>query len=185
MPKVHHIKARKDYPDEGIKKGEMYYKWSIKTGPVSGFTRKSKTAPKPSQLTQSEFWGTVYSLQETDQPAFENLDDERENIKSELEQLRDDCDDKFNNMPEGLQQGDTGQLLETRRDSVESAISDLESVDIPDEESVKSESDDEMEEADLKEESEEDRDKRHEEALQTKADEIWTEIMDALSGISD
>ncbi len=30
MPRVHHLKARKDYPDIGVTKGEMYYKWSIK-----------------------------------------------------------------------------------------------------------------------------------------------------------
>ena len=64
MPRVHTQKARKDYPKEGIKKGDMYYKWSIKTGPASGINYRSLTLPKPSQLTGSSFMQEYYSIQE-------------------------------------------------------------------------------------------------------------------------
>ena len=50
MPKVNRQKAGKDYPAEGIKKGELYYSWQFRTGPV----HRSATPPRPSQLTGSE-----------------------------------------------------------------------------------------------------------------------------------
>lgn len=42
MPKVQHVKARKDYPESGIKKGDMYYTASVMTGPRSSRTIRSK-----------------------------------------------------------------------------------------------------------------------------------------------
>lgn len=33
MARVHHRKAAKDYPQQGIAKGDMYYYVKIKTGP--------------------------------------------------------------------------------------------------------------------------------------------------------
>jgi len=64
MPRVSSQKAAKDYPEIGVKKGETYYKWKFRYGGA----RKSKTHPRPSQLTQSKY-GTVYgaleSLQDT------------------------------------------------------------------------------------------------------------------------
>ena len=52
-----------------------------------------------------------------------------EEIISELEDIRDDLQDRLDNMPEGLQQGDTGQLLQDRIDNLESAIDELSSID--------------------------------------------------------
>lgn len=59
MPRVLTQKAGKDYPDQGIKKGEKYYKWSFRYGG----THKSKTYPRASQLTQSKY-SDVYAAQE-------------------------------------------------------------------------------------------------------------------------
>lgn len=137
MARVHHVKARKDYPDIGVKKGEMYYWWALKTQ-RGGIKRRSKTPPRPSDLTLSEFKGTLYGAQESfeDQlgaaESFADLESAREEFKGELETLRDEQSDKLSNMPEGLQQGDTGQLLQSRYDELETMISDLEGVDIPD-----------------------------------------------------
>ncbi len=50
MPRVKSQKANKDYPDQGIAKGDTYYKWSFRFGG----THKSLTYPRPSQLTQSK-----------------------------------------------------------------------------------------------------------------------------------
>lgn len=135
MPKVHHIKrAQKDYPDIDVKKGEPYYRWSIKLQ-RGGLVRMSKTPPKRSQLTVSEFYGTLYSIQEDNEFAkcgsFEELAAMKDDVVGQLEELRDQQQEKLDNMPEGLQQGSTGELLQERYDALDSAISELENVDIP------------------------------------------------------
>jgi hypothetical protein len=56
----------------------------------------------------------------------------RDGIVGELESIRDDLQDRLDNMPEGLQQGDTGQLLQDRIDQLDAAISDLENIDFDD-----------------------------------------------------
>ena len=125
-------KARKDYPDAGIKKGDTYYWWKFRYGGK----RMSKTPPRPSQLTQSAHYSGVRSIQESiedgcfDQSAADDLESAVDDVKSQLEELRDAAQDSFDNMPEGLQQGDVGQQLEARVESMESAISDFEDVDI-------------------------------------------------------
>jgi len=59
MPRVLEQKAGKDYPDQGIKKGDTYYKWSFRYGG----THKSLKRPRPSQLTQGKA-GTIYGCLE-------------------------------------------------------------------------------------------------------------------------
>lgn len=135
MPKVHHIQhARKDYPAIGVKKGEPYYRWSIKLQ-RGGLVRMSKTPPKPSQLTVSEFYSTLYALQEQNEfnkaQDFSELQSMRDEVVGELEQLRDEQQGKLDNMPEGLQQGSTGELLQERYDALDQAVDELNSVDIP------------------------------------------------------
>jgi predicted nucleic acid-binding Zn-ribbon protein len=124
--------AAKDYPECGIKKGESYYKWSFRFGGV----HRSKTRPKPSQLTQSDFLSRLYQAQEFFEDlkadAYETVADfnaEVENVKSDLEALSSDTQEKLDNMPEGLQQGDTGQLLENRVSEVESLNGEFDSLD--------------------------------------------------------
>lgn len=113
-----------------VAKGQSYYTWSFNFGP----TFISLTYPKRSQLTQSDFLGQVYDLEdrigELSCDSAEDLDSERNDIVSELESLRDETQERFDNMPEGLQQGDTGQLLEERVSAVEDWISELEGVDL-------------------------------------------------------
>lgn len=64
MPKVHHRKAGKDYPNQGIVKGEMYYTARVKTGPASGMTIWSKDPIPASRLTQSAFKSGWFGVQE-------------------------------------------------------------------------------------------------------------------------
>jgi hypothetical protein len=49
-----------------------------------------------------------------------------DDLRSELEQTREDEQDKFDNMPEGLQQGERGQAIEEAVSTLEEAISSLE-----------------------------------------------------------
>lgn len=132
MPRVHSQVAAKDYPDQGIKKGDTYYSWTFKNRVGRGTRVMSRTPPKASQLTRSEYLSQALSLQERVEAleANENLPGEVEEIIGDLRSLADEQDEKFNNMPEGLQQGDTGQLLETRRDNTNSFADELEGIDL-------------------------------------------------------
>jgi hypothetical protein len=127
MPKVLTKKAAKDYPDAGIKKGESYYSWSMKVPSGGGWysaKRRSKTYPSRSQLTTSAFLGAVYAAQDSIDAA-----DDPDVLRAVAEEIRDlgtEQEEKFENMPEGLQQGSTGQLLEERRDGCESWADEIE-----------------------------------------------------------
>jgi len=132
MPRVHHVKkARKDNPC--CKKGEAYYWWKFRYGGK----RYSKTYPKPSQLTQSEFYGTLYELQEqrddacaaaSDVDTSDQLEEFKtalEDIAQQLEDLGQECEDKRYNMPDSLQDSETGQLLETRSERCQEMATEL------------------------------------------------------------
>lgn len=135
MARVHFVKkARKNYPHDGIKKGESYYWWAFRYGGK----HKSKTMPKQSQLTGSEFLSTVYSFQEeleegTFEATAEGLEeakDERDRIVDELRSLADEQTEKRDNMPEGLQYSETGTLLEDRENYCNEFADELEAVDL-------------------------------------------------------
>lgn len=202
MPRVTFVKsARKDNPV--AKKGESYYWWKFMQGGRGGPKRYSKERPKQSQLTQSEFWGAIYGLRESheDTPAYDDLESSAEEIKGELESIRDETQGKYDNLPDGLQQGQSGELLQTRIDSVDNAISEIEGIDFDpfdesdidpvDEDKIKEDLDveegEDAEEA-LKaaiEEANANRDSEVADAKSEKASEVWSEVIDALDNISD
>jgi hypothetical protein len=113
-----------------IAKGESYYWWQFK----NGGKHFSKTAPKPSQLTQSNYLSQLYSIQESmDDPKAETADDLQafvEDIKEQLESLKEETEGSLENMPESLQQGPTGELLQERIDALDNAINELDGIDL-------------------------------------------------------
>jgi hypothetical protein len=126
MAKIHHRKARKDYPEAGIKKGDMYYYCAMKTGPRSSKVMRQLTPFKPWQTTTSAFFAALWQWEDEFQ-RMEGLDD----VEEMLIQLRDIGEEeqqKFDNMPEGLQMGDTGQMLEERATACETAADEIESI---------------------------------------------------------
>jgi hypothetical protein len=128
MTRAIYIKARKDYPKAGIKKGDMYYKWAFRFGGV----HMSKDKPRPSQLTQSEFLSEALSIQEEieDLTTGEILTGyDLSDITSRIEDLGSQQEDKLSNMPDGLQQGSTGELLQQRADAMASWADELNGVD--------------------------------------------------------
>jgi hypothetical protein len=130
MARTHFVKkARKDYPEAGIKKGESYYWWKFRYGGK----HMSKEAPKASQLTQSEFLSRLYDVQDRlaniSADNIEDIQTETESIAEELNEMASDCRDKHDNMPDGLQEGEVGQMLEERADACENAASELEGID--------------------------------------------------------
>ena len=133
MPRVTFVKsARKD--NTCVKQGESYYWWKFRFGGK----RMSKTRPRQSQLTQSAYFGTLYglmeSIEDTEIEAGEesSVTDLAVDIVGQLEELRDETQESRDNMPEALQDAPTGELLQERVDALESAISEIESIEDPD-----------------------------------------------------
>lgn len=128
MARVHYVKrAGKDYPEIGVKKGEGYYHWTLYKRP----TQRSKTRPSRSQLTGSSFKAQLYDLIDSTLPGCEGQGD-LESLAGDVRELASEAQSSFDNMPESLQQGDTGQMLENRvseleawADEIESAASEL------------------------------------------------------------
>ena len=115
-----------------IEPKETYYKIVSRFGKPR--VRCEKHKPHRWELTSSDFLSTLWRLQD-------NLDNDYdlsdfscvEDIKSELENLRDECQDRLDNMPEQLQEASTGEILQTRIDSLDSAIDELDGIEEPDE----------------------------------------------------
>lgn len=129
-------KARKDYVcskcEKPIKKGDEYYRFSL--------TRFQKLRPlclacKPSrsQMTGSDFLATLYDIE--DSMVALSVEDMRDaqtsvgDIIGQLEELRDETEEKRENIPEQLQDAPVGEMLQGRYDSVEEMIGELEDVD--------------------------------------------------------
>jgi hypothetical protein len=90
MPRVHHVKkARKAQP------------------------------PTRQQLTQSSYYIAVYDIEDMvaalTADTMDGLECEVQNVIDAIESLRDETQEKLDNMPEQLQYGDTGQLLQEGR----------------------------------------------------------------------
>ena len=142
MPRVTTVKkAQKAQGECGkcnakIKEGDGYKWWKFRFGGRRVRCLKSECAPKPSDLTQSEFYGTLYDIQDSVETALDEFRNGGEpgdlasalnDAAGQLRDLGEECQGKLDNMPEGLQQGDTGQLLENRAQECESKADELES----------------------------------------------------------
>lgn len=128
MPKTYRRKAAKDYPENGIKRGDMYFTASLKTGPRSSRTIRQLTPIKPSQLTTSEFLSGWLAAQEQLGEEGPIETDDLRAIADTIRELGEGAQERFENMPEGLQQGATGQMLENRAYEAESTAGELDRV---------------------------------------------------------
>lgn len=134
MPRVHYVKAAKDYPDYDIKKGDMYYYWKFRTSSKRSI---SKTRPRQSQLTTSDKLSRVYGAQEDLEDIMAQWDEDTEvgEIEeaieacwNELESVKDEYQDSLDNMPEPLQEGPTGQEIQEKIDSLDNTVNELQSI---------------------------------------------------------
>lgn len=112
-----------------INVGESYYTWCF----YGGQPQYSKERPRASQLTQNWFKQELYSIQEKIED-FEPEDVEDiatfiDELHSDAESLRDECQEHLDNMPEQLQDSDSGQTLQERIDNLDSVIGDLDNFD--------------------------------------------------------
>lgn len=125
MPRVQKRKARKDYPDDGISKGDTYYHTQIKTSHRSSKVLRSLRPFKNSQLTTSSFKSGWYSTTEIWEDSARDAAAMRD-AASELRQLGEEAEASHEAMPEGLKEGHTGTMLEERYTACETAADALE-----------------------------------------------------------
>lgn len=183
MPRVNRVEKCRKSPgkctrcSKKIKKGDPYLWWKFNFGPKYVRCSASACSPKPSELTRSEFWGRVRDLQAEGFGGenFEDLKDRTTSVIDELNSLADDCEEKFNNMPQSLQDGDTGQLLQERADALREAVSAIEAIDIPEEAPPMSESNDRKIDKD---------DEEAQKDYELKVDSVRDELEQALGDIS-
>lgn len=142
MPRVHVVKkAAKAHKKFGIKKGDTYYWWyaprthrSRTRAPII----KSLKKPRASQLTASEYLKTLLSIQEDIEEERAKVCDE-ESLRAlgswllmdkvqELRDLAEDQESKLENLPEGLKDAPTGELLRDRMYACNEAADQLDTV---------------------------------------------------------
>ena len=176
MPRVTFVKkARKDNPV--CKRGESYFWWKFRYGGK----RYSLTRPRPSQLTQSAYFGTIYGMQEgIEDYSVEDVDDFetlKEDITSQVDDLRDETQGSLDNMPDSLQYSPTGEMLQERIDALENIESEIDCI-----EEFEFEAED-FEEGD---DDDDDAEEIHDEAeKQREADELQEWINEAKSSLSE
>lgn len=125
MARAHFVQsARKDNPV--AKKGESYWWWKHMIGGRGGPKQYSKERPKPSQLTTSDFLSRLYEIEEQLSEAQDA--DTIESLGSDLRTLGEEQREKYDNMPDGLRDGDTGQMLDERATNCESWADDFDRV---------------------------------------------------------
>lgn len=132
MARLHHVKkARRDYKEHGIRKGESYFWWKFRFGGK----RMSKTRPRRSQLTQSEFMATMMDAEDdlaatvqdfNDSHDFKALADALEELSERIRTTGEEQEEKRSNMPDSLQDSETGSLLEQRAEACEGTAQQLE-----------------------------------------------------------
>lgn len=113
-----------------ILEGESYYHWTLFRSPK----QYSRTPPKASQLTGSEFLSSIYAiLEQIEDFSTEEVYDfnnQRDEIVTELEGMRDECQEKLDNMPESLQEAPSGEILSSRIENLEDMISIIENIEV-------------------------------------------------------
>lgn len=126
-----------------IHKGESYRWFQFAFSPKTIRCAKPECMPTRSDLTRSEFYRSLFAIEDAFSKAMgagkQAVDptivaSAARDAAEELRNLASECEDKRSNMPEGLQDSDTGQLLETRAqecndkaDEIESYADDAES----------------------------------------------------------
>lgn len=123
-------KARKD--NSVCKAGESYYWWKFNYGPKM----YSLTPPNRSQLTRSSFLSQMYDIEDEiasiSGTAAGELRIVTDDLVQRIRDLGDECQGSLDNMPEGLQEGPTGEILQSRVDECEGMAGELESIDLDD-----------------------------------------------------
>lgn len=133
MAKVQVIqKSRKEYKcskcGKVIPLGSKYYKGEINFGPT--IIRCSDCKLEAWEVTTSDWQLSTGAIINRWEENYGLSDSTPEEIHDEIESIMDDQQERLDNMPEGLQEGDVGQLIQERIDACEAAMDELDNIDI-------------------------------------------------------
>lgn len=176
MPRVIKVvKSRKECKDsftgEVIPVGSPYYWWQFMRSPKS----ISVKPPTKRQLTRSGFQLSMYDIEDAIEAltASESIEEDVQAIIDSIQDLKSEVEDSLSNMPEQLQEADTGQLLQERIEALENWANELEGVDKGvDEEGLREEASDGLDKEADKEKIEE----LYQEKLSGRCEEILEEV---------
>lgn len=122
--KVYTKKAAKDYPEHGIKRGDVYYEWCF----YRQKPNKSKTYPRESELVSDEDFASALAVFEQFDPNAEVTYDNLQEMISTLTEARDNMESRYDDLNDGLRAGSVGTTLEERKDQISSTIDTLENI---------------------------------------------------------
>ena len=117
-----------------IPKGSSYYRGKLNF--AHDIIRCCKCRLQPWEVTTSEYTRAVGTIVNEWANTYSVCVYAIEQISNELESIRDDVQEKLDNMPESLQESDTGYLLQERIDNLNTSIEELSNIDV---DSIKSE----------------------------------------------
>ena len=129
MGKIHHIrKSRKERICGKCRKiipvGSPYIKGTINFNP--DIIRCTKCGLKSYEVTTSDFIRNVGAIVEDWETDFDSVSGVWDDLADNLEEIRDEQQERLDNMPEHLQyDSETGQLLMERIETLDSTIDDL------------------------------------------------------------
>lgn len=103
--------------------GGSYYKGELRFSPP--IVRCTKCGLKGYEVTTSEYVLNVGRIVEDWQEDFPVVDGVWEEIASNLEDIKSDCEERLDNIPEQLRDADAGTLLQERIDELDGAIDEL------------------------------------------------------------
>lgn len=130
-----------------IEPGESYYFWGVRTAMKRGYKKFACAQHRPTarDMERSAFRLSLYDIDDSlsaavtsfraglSDPDFQGLGSELRNIGEQFRELGSECEGSYENMPDGLKEGGTGQLLyqrnetcQERGDECDSAADDIE-----------------------------------------------------------
>lgn len=129
-------KARKDYKcslsGRTITAGELYWKIRFNFGPVK--VRAYEHPFRRSETTMSDYLSAVYEIVDGSDNIAASYRGELETVIEvnvlQIQDLLYEAVSRFGNMPEGLQKGPVGKLLQKRIGKLKTAIRYLEDIDL-------------------------------------------------------
>lgn len=131
MANIERPKARKEYVcskcGTAIKVGDTYVKGTpFRMKPI---IRCNACGLRSWELSSSDYIQAVGRVCECWQEDYGVDEDTPQQIADELSNIRDDLQDRYDNLPENFQYSENGEMMQERIDNLDSAISDLESID--------------------------------------------------------
>lgn len=181
MTRLHHVKkARKSIKGTDIKRGDSYYWWQF------AFRSKqvSKTRPRRSQyMTQSEHYGAILDLEDeiNAMTAADVADGCVDDFVSQMEEIRDICQERFDAIPEQLQGASAGSILQEYIDNLDSWIDTMNGIDFSDlEDDFHAQAENEIDESDYTDDDGNLDEDAYQAAITEKADELEEDARNAI-----